>query len=138
YQQGRAERLGVRVAYDWRSSASLALERAATRDEPLCGAIGIGGGWIALLAGVGALAALAFGRLRSADPARRDAALLALLYVAVVCATTALWIPIDWDRYFLPFVPCFALVEACAVGIVLREWRSRATRDADTRNAKTR
>jgi hypothetical protein len=42
---------------------------------------------------------------------------LVLLYAGMVTAGTGLWIPADWDRYYLPMLPLVALTEGYALAV---------------------
>jgi 4-amino-4-deoxy-L-arabinose transferase-like glycosyltransferase len=44
---------------------------------------------------------------------------LVLLYALILFAGTVLWIPMDWDRYFLPLVPPIALFCAFAADLFI-------------------
>jgi len=49
-----------------------------------------------------------------------NAAQVLLVLVVVLLTGSALWLPIDWPRYFLPAAPCLALLEALALATLAR------------------
>lgn len=101
-----ARTLGEHVALAWKGCTST--------HEPLRALTGAPGGIALALAGFGLLVRDAGSSARTATA--RRAALVACAWLAVTVVATTLWLPIEWDRYFLPFVPCMILTEAVLVG----------------------
>ena len=95
---------------------ALAARGALLRFDPLGELARAPLGVVLVPAGLAALA-------RAARERRR--ARTVLVYVLVVGVGTALFLPIDWDRFYLPFVPCVILCEACLVGSVVAWARGR-------------
>jgi hypothetical protein len=110
YQQERAAAHGLAIANGPVESLRFALHRLMTRDEPLVAWTGVSGGWLLALAGLGVLVRRAW-KNRSCGFAARTV----LAHVVLFGGVTALWIPLDWDRYFLPLVALYALLEAVAL-----------------------
>lgn len=118
FQDEWAPRVGTAVAHGPAESLALFFDRAVTRDEPLAAATGSpwASAWIVL--GLGALALLALGRgplARSSGaaataPTAPGAARCSLCFVAALVLGTALWLPLDWERLWLPSVPAVAIL----------------------------
>jgi hypothetical protein len=53
---------------------------------------------------------------RECGPTERS---LILLWVLVLFVGIILWIPLDWPRYYLPVVPCVALLSAYSLKSIL-------------------
>lgn len=107
-QQGRAEGMNLEVARSLGERFGLFLGRTTGRDDPWRSLTGLPGGTLLSLAG---LALLGLGCARG-----RARACVALVFVVVFLVGTALWLPIDWERFFLPAAPCVALLQALAPG----------------------
>lgn len=126
FQDDWGPRTGVEVAHSLPERLALFADRSLTRDEPWRGLTRLPGG--AVLAASGALA-LAW---RSRGLVRRDpqavTAAFALSFCAVTLVTTALWIPLDWERFFLTAAPAQALLVACAFLVPLKLARRRRER----------
>jgi hypothetical protein len=71
----------------------------------------------ALLAVVGALVLV---RRRRRSPEERSLAAVLLVWSAVTVAIVTAWIPLDWDRYYLPVIAVVALLGGAAVGVLAR------------------
>ncbi len=129
-QQERAERMGIEVAHSLPERVALFADRTLSRDDPFRSSTGLPGGVLLLAGGLAVLAWRSGGR-RAAGAGRpaRDGAAIALVFVLVFLAGTALWLPLDWERFFLPAAPCLALLEAaCLSG--LAGWLAQRTRRA--------
>jgi hypothetical protein len=128
FQDDWGPRTGVEVARSVPQRLALFADRSAGRDDPWRALTGLPGGWLLAALGAVALCVQARGLLRR-EAAALPAA-LALAFCAVTALTTALWIPLDWERFFLTAAPAQALLEACAllalVRIALRARRVRA------------
>lgn len=94
-------------------------ERTARGNEPLYALTGLALGVVAVPAGLAALAVAA----RRCVPARQ-----VLAFVAVVATGTALWIPMDRARFYLPFVVLAILAEGALVGALARRFGARRAR----------
>jgi hypothetical protein len=119
---------GVATAHSLAQSAGMFLQRTLERDDPWRALIGLPGGGILACAG---LALLAWRALRARLEPERECARILLTFALVTLAATAVWLPIDWPRYFLTAVPALALAQAAALAwavrwIVLRMQRARA------------
>ena len=118
YFQEVAPSVGVAVAHTTSESLALFATRTLERDEPLRAYTGLawGGLWIALGFAAIVLAAAGRGPLapRTAPDRLRaqSAAACSLAFVLVLVLGTALWLPLDWERFFLPTVPAFAVLGA--------------------------
>ncbi|MCK6447633.1 MAG: hypothetical protein L6Q99_14670 [Planctomycetes bacterium] len=112
YQQGRAAAQGLATADGPLASLRFALVRLFTRDEPIAALTGHAWGWPLALAGLVVLARAAW--------RRSFAAQVALAHVVLFGGVTAAWIPLDWDRYFLPLVALVAWLEAAALAELVR------------------
>ncbi|MBI5432157.1 MAG: hypothetical protein HZA52_04925 [Planctomycetes bacterium] len=128
YQQGRAAAQGLATPDGPLASLAFAARRLVTRDEPVVALTGLAWGWPVALAGLAVLAARARSSL---------AASVALAWAVLFGGVTAAWIPLDWDRYFLPLAALYALLEAVAVaalvGLCARAFRRpRGCRMPDT------
>lgn len=121
HQKNVAARLTV--ARTLAERVDLALDGTLGRDEPLHALTGLAWGWVLLAGGLAALLL----RLRR----ERDAVLATLVFLAVTCAGTVAWLPLDWERYFLPFLPCMILLEAALVGIPLQALLARHRRPSE-------
>jgi hypothetical protein len=116
FQDEWAPRTGVAVAHTRGESVALFVERTLARDEPLA-AHGLPGGALWIVLGLAALAACALGRgpLAHAAAAARGTAAVSLVFVLALTLGTALWLPLDWERLFLPAVPALAIAGAFLV-----------------------
>jgi hypothetical protein len=128
-----APRSGTATAHTPAQSAALFLSRTIERDDPRRARTGLPGG--ALLACAG-LAALAWRAVRAEPDAARAPARVLLAFAVITLAATALWLPIDWPRYYLTAVPALAICQAAACTLALRSaalWlqaRRRAARSS--------
>jgi hypothetical protein len=122
FQDDWAPRTGVEVARTPLERLALFFDRTLGRDEPWHGLTGLPGGVVLLLAGLAELSMVALRAppFHGAAPGERDAALVALLFGAVLIAGTALWLPLDWERFYLPAAPAVVLLEACAIALAAR------------------
>ena len=60
------------------------------------------------------LCSLARREFRYFDQARTfSPRVVLIIWVLIMFASTTAWIPVDWGRYYLPLVPCVALLTAC-------------------------
>jgi len=107
-QQARAARMNIAVVHSLGERFGLFFERTLGRDDPWRSLTGLPGGPLLMLAGLGAVC---FGCVRA-----RLSACVVLVFVVVFIVGTALWLPIDWERFFLPAAPCVALLQAAALG----------------------
>jgi 4-amino-4-deoxy-L-arabinose transferase-like glycosyltransferase len=116
FQQDRLEQLGGLATRTNGERLDLMGSRILGRDEPLRAILGLPLGWIAAAAG-----ALRLGRkaLREPSPQPRCEACLAGLWIAVILVGSTLWLPLDWDRYFLPPLAALVLLEAILLGALL-------------------
>lgn len=112
FQDDWGPRTGVEVARTLPERLALFADRSLTRDEPWRALTRLPGGGVLAAAGALALAWRARGILRR-EPEAVPAA-LALAFCAVTLTTTALWIPLDWERFFLTAAPAQALLVASA------------------------
>lgn len=116
----------VEIARDLPQRVSLALRGTLDRDEPLRALTGLPLGAPLLIGGL-----LLLGRDLARDLARRrgstaaSAALVVLAWIAVVAVGTTLWLPMDWERFFLPYLPCMILLEAVLAAWLLERLRVR-------------
>ena len=117
FQDELAPRTGVAVARTTSERLTLFVERSLGRDDPWRALTGLPGGALLIALGAGALAWRARGLARR-DTAAVPAA-LALAFCAITVPATALWIPLDWERFFLTAAPAQALLEASAVLVPL-------------------
>jgi hypothetical protein len=125
FQDDWGPRTGVEVARTLPERLALFADRSLTRDEPWRALTGLPGGGLLAALGSAALAWRARGLLRR-EPEAVPAA-LALCFCAVTLTTTALWIPLDWERFFLTAAPAQALLTAGALLLPL-EFAARARR----------
>ncbi len=116
FQQDRLEQLGGVVTRTPAARLDLMATRLAGRDEPLRAILGLPLGW--LVAAGGGLRLL-HRVARGAGAASRVRARLAALWLAVVLVGSTLWLPLDWDRYFLAPVAALVLLEAVLAGELL-------------------
>jgi hypothetical protein len=103
------------AAFTTRESVALFTARPLARDEPLRYHFGLSWGWCWMVLGLGALLLAAWGRgplAARTGGAGQGAAAVSLAFALVLVLATALWLPIDWERLFLPAVPPFALLGA--------------------------
>lgn len=131
FQDEWAPRTGVEVAHSLGERLSLFTRRTLERDEPLHALVGIPGVVPVMLGAVAlVLAALRVGPFRARADARdtseRDRVLAGLCFASVFLVGTALWLPLDWPRLFLPAQPALIALEASLVALVVRLARSRA------------
>ena len=121
FQQGRWAEMGGAVAHDLGGRLALLRDRFLGQEEPLRALVGAPGGALLLALGLTALAARALGvRILGAASGRgRALALLTLLWCLAAGVGTALWLPLDWDRYYLPLLAGAALLEGALVGLLL-------------------
>jgi len=122
FQDEWAPRTGAEVAHSVPERVSLFARKTLQRDEPLGALVGLPIGFVPVLGGAIALGLQAAGRgpFRGADEEARGAARAALAFALVLLAGTALWLPLDWPRLFLPATPAIALLEACLLAALAR------------------
>jgi len=121
FQGDWAQRSGTAVGRTPSESAALFLDRTFSRDDPWRALTGLGGGAGGMVGGLCALAWRALHRGAGPDRSRsNEPALVLLVFVLVMLVGSALWLPIDWPRYFLPAAPCLALLEALALVTLLQ------------------
>lgn len=113
FQDDLAPRTGVAVARTSGERLALFAARSLGRDDPWRALTGLPGGGI--LAALGALALAWRARGLVARDPRAVPAALALAFVVVTAVATALWIPLDWERFFLTAAPGQALLVASAL-----------------------
>jgi hypothetical protein len=116
---------GVEVPHSTSERVSLFVRKTLARDEPLNALTGLPLGSVAIVAGAWVL-------VRRALTGERDQALAVLVFCAVFLAGTALWLPLDWERFYLTALPCIVLLEAALVAVLASaiERRARAQRSA--------
>jgi len=122
FQDEWAPRTGTEVAHTVSERVSLFVRKTLQRDEPLGALTGTSLGIVPLLGGAAALGlqAASKGPFRGTDERARGAALIALVFIGVLIAGTAAWLPLDWPRLFLPATPAIVLLEACLVAALAR------------------
>ena len=138
FQQRSLAASQTAVARDLGDKLRLALAGTLGRDEPLRALLGLGGGALLLLGGLALLGLAALGRgsasnaaeLPGADErfdertderyAARGRATCALTWILVTACGTTLWLPIDWPRFFLPYLAPMVLLEALVVADLAR------------------
>jgi len=121
FQQERWEAAGGTATRTLSEKVGLLGSRWVGRDEPLRAISGLPGGLLFLLAGLVLLGLRAAGRLESGSPEGRPLAVrVVLLWIAVTLVGTALWLPLEWDRYFFPAVAVGVLLEAGVAGWAVR------------------
>lgn len=121
FQERWSQRTGVAVARTPGERVALFVDRTLTRDDPWRALTGLPGGAALMLGGLGILAwrALRPGSTSALGASGRSA--LTLLVFALVFATgTALWLPIDWERFWLPVAPVVVLLEGLALAWLAR------------------
>ncbi len=120
-QQERGERMNVEVARDLGERVTLFTDRMLGRDDPWRALTRLPGGVVLLAGGFGVLVWQAAKR-RAGTPADREAsaAWTAVVFVSIFIAGTALWLPLDWERFFLPAAPCLALLQALCLASLAR------------------
>jgi hypothetical protein len=122
FQTEWAPRTGAEVAHTLPERVSLFARKLLARDEPLGALTGLPLGLVPILGGAAALGLQASGKgpFQDASDDARSAARTALIFAAVLVAGTALWLPLDWARLFLPAIPAVALLEACCLAALAR------------------
>ena len=121
FQDDWAVRSGTAVGRTPGESVALFVDRTIHRDDPWHALTGLRGGTLLLLGGLGVLGWRAWipdpgpDRALRAEPAR-----VLFVFVLVFLCGSALWLPIDWPRYFLPAAPCLALLQALALAALVR------------------
>jgi hypothetical protein len=121
FQDDWAVRAGTATGRTPAESVALFVDRTIRRDDPWAALTGLRGGTLLLLGGLGVLGWRAWipdpgpERVLRAEPAR-----VLFVLVVVLLAGSALWLPIDWPRYFLPAAPCLALLQALALASLVR------------------
>ena len=122
FQDEWAPRTGAEVAHTLPERISLFVRKTLWRDEPLGALTGLPLGVVPILGGVAVLAlqATAKGPFRPAGEKARGAAKIALVFAGVLILGTALWLPLDWPRLFLPATPAIALLEASLIAALAR------------------
>jgi hypothetical protein len=117
---------GVEVARSVPERLALFLDRTTGRDDAWRALTGLPGGTLLAALGLGTLAWRARGLGRGDSGAR--CAAMALGYCCVTLAVTALWIPLDWERFYLTAAPPMALLQGCALLLVAETLRTRWVR----------
>ncbi len=128
FQNEWAPRTGAEVAHTVPERVSLFVRRTLQRDEPLGALLGVPLGFLPILGGAAALwlQARSKGPFKGTGERSRAAALTALVFVGVLLTGTAVWLPLDWPRLFLPAVPAVALLEACLIAALARPFLGSA------------
>jgi hypothetical protein len=116
-----APRADLAVAHDFGQGWNLFVRGLFAREDPWRALIGVPGRWLSLPVGLilltySALRRFPAGDLRATDP--RDALTLALA-AAITALGTALWLPIDWPRYWIPAAALAASIEGWALTTLL-------------------
>lgn len=107
FQDELAPRTNVAVARTLSERVALFMA-SLDRDLPL--------GWFgAGLAGLGALGAGWSAR----DPATRERTFIALAFVAIFIGGTVLWLPLDWERFYLTALPALLLLQVWPIGLFI-------------------
>jgi hypothetical protein len=135
WQQDRAESYGVLVSRTLPDKIDLALLRALGRDEPLRALLHLRGGALVLVAGLGWLVARCLRRGDASAVEDSERAFVLLAFVLVFAAGTTVWLPMDWDRYFFPYVVCMIALEAVALAALFHAGLSFARRRLKPRPA---
>jgi len=121
FQHDWAVRSGTAVGGTPAESVALFLDRTLHRDEPWRALTGLPGGGVLLLGGLGVLVLrAAVGAPGAGGGPRDEPARVLLVFVLVLVVGSALWLPIDWPRYYLPAAPALALLQALALVALLR------------------
>jgi hypothetical protein len=118
-------RTGVEVAHGPIESVSLYVRKTFARDEAIGAWTGVP--WLgaaATLAGLGALVLRAF---RSKESSGLRAGILAL-FALVFVGGTALWLPLDWERFYLTGLPAIVLLQAVGGALLVRALVARMSR----------
>lgn len=137
FQVDRAEGQGIAVARTRMESLELSRSVLFDDGEFFQGRLGVSiGAWIASMGAalLALFALLPVGRWLP-DFGCRGAALLTLAWIATVGLGSALWMPVDWERYRFPMIAALVLCQAALIGLPLdlglRRWRrSRASTDS--------
>lgn len=116
FQQDRLEQVGGLATRTNTERLDLMATRLLGRDEPLHAILGLPLGWLAAALGAGALVVGALRGQGELEPSRFR---LAGLWCLVVLVGSTLWLPLDWDRYFLAPVAVLVLLEAVLLGSLL-------------------
>ncbi|HVS17079.1 MAG TPA: hypothetical protein VMT18_00665 [Planctomycetota bacterium] len=117
FQDEIAQRRKVTATRTLGERSELFAARSLGRDDPWRALTGLPGGGLLAVCGAAALAWRARGLLRR--EAAAVPAALALVFCAITVVTTALWIPLDWERFFLTAAPAHALLIASALFVPL-------------------
>ena len=119
FQDELAPKSGVEVARSLTERLSLFARKTFARDEP------IGANTHAVLGA--AVVSVGFALLVRRALERREArARTALVFVGVFVAGTALWLPLDWERFYLTSMPCLVLLEALAIAACVERVAARS------------
>ncbi len=108
----QAEARGVGVAHTLGERLALAVGGTLGRHETIVAWTGLPAGWVLVPAGLVALVL----RLRRGSVRHADGAAALLVLALVVGAGTAGWLPLDWERYYLPLVAVVSSLEAALLG----------------------
>lgn len=111
----------VEVVHTLPERISLFTRKTLERDEPFRALTGLSPA-VPLALGFVALCLTSLGRLprRASTPAVRDRARVLLAFAIVFIAGTAIWLPLDWERFFLPALPALILLEVAVVTALAR------------------
>lgn len=121
FQESWSQRTGVEIARTLPERVALFVDRTLTRDDPWRALTGVPAGALLMLAGLGGLAVRALRRQEGASSGSSSHASMVLLVFALVFAGgTALWLPIDWERFWLPVAPLVVILEALALAWLAR------------------
>ena len=117
FQDEWAQRTGVEVARNVPERLSLYARKTLERDEPI-GAL-TGANWLGAAALVVGLVALIWASLRASHVERARLRVL-LVFSAVFVLGTALWLPLDWERFYLTGLPALILLESVGLTLAVR------------------
>jgi hypothetical protein len=124
FQETWSQRTGVAIAQTLPERAALFVDRTLTRDDPWRALTGLPGGGALMLGGLALLAwrALRPGSTYELGASGRSAQTL-LGFALVFALGTALWLPIDWARFWLPVAPVVVVLEAlCLAWLTRQAW----------------
>lgn len=113
----------------------ISLRKTLFTFEPLRAWTGLRFGLLLLPAGLACLALETLRRARWLAASQRaiDSARLTLVHLLIVGVGMTLWLPVAFDRYFLPFQPFLVLLEAIAITAGIQAVRNYFARRADGR-----
>ncbi len=117
FQDEWAQRTGVEVARNLPERLSLYARKTLSRDEPI-GAL-TGSAWIGGAALAVGLVSLSWSALRANQMERTRHGIL-LVFALVFLLGTALWLPLDWERFYLTGLPALILLESVGITLAIR------------------